>query len=95
MLSYVIAIGLAFVLYRRFVFHVTGQVLRDLVAFISVYLVAIGVNAVLLPVLVEVAHLPTLAAQAVVLCVTTLLSFFGHREVSFRRDDDPAPADGR
>lgn len=84
-LSYAIAISLAFVLYRRFVFRVTGRVVRDLVAFVGVYLVSIVTNVILLPVLVEVVGMAPLLAQAIALGVTTLISFFGHREVSFRR----------
>jgi putative flippase GtrA len=86
--SYAIGISVAFVLYRRLVFVVHGHVVRDLVRFVSVYAVSIAVNAVVLPLLVEVADVPPLVAQAVVVLITTLLSFFGHRSFSFRRDDD-------
>ncbi len=88
--SYVVGIGVAFVLYRRFVFHVSGNVLVDLVRFVGVYVVAIVVNFVLLPVLVELVGLPPLLAQILVIAVTTVMSFFGHREISFRR---PAPVE--
>lgn len=84
-LSYAIAITLAFILYRRFVFHVTGHVWTDLTRFVSVYLVSIGVNAVALPILIELFGLNSLVAQAIVLVCTTVISFFGHREFSFRR----------
>lgn len=91
-ISYAVAIVIAFVLYRRFVFKVTGHVVRDFLRFVSVYAVAIGLNAVLLPLFVEVLHLHPLIAQAITLVITTLLSFFGHREFSFRRDGDDPPA---
>jgi len=84
-LSYVVGITLAFVLYRRFVFPVHGHLLRDFARFVSVYLVAIGINAAALPLLVEVAQVPPLLAQLMILVVTTLLSFFGHKKFSFRR----------
>lgn len=84
-LSYAMAIMLAFILYRRFVFHVTGQVWTDFTRFVSVYLVSIGVNALALPILIELFGLNSLVAQAIVLVCTTLISFFGHREFSFRR----------
>jgi putative flippase GtrA len=93
-LSYVIGITLAFVLYRRFVFPVHGHLLRDFARFVSVYLVAIGINAAALPLLVEVVQVPPLLAQLMILVVTTLLSFFGHKKFSFRRSGaEAAPND--
>ncbi|KGJ77091.1 hypothetical protein GY21_08390 [Cryobacterium roopkundense] len=83
--SYVVGITLAFVLYRRFVFPVHGHLLRDFARFVSVYLVAIGINAAALPLLVEVARVPPLLAQLLILVATTLLSFFGHKKFSFHR----------
>jgi putative flippase GtrA len=87
--SYAIGIVVAFVLYRRLVFVVSGHVLRDFVRFVTVYVVSISVNAVVLPILVEVVGVSPLVAQAVVVLITTLMSFFGHKSFSFRRD----PAD--
>lgn len=84
-ISYAIGISLAFVLYRRFVFKVRGNFVRDFARFTSVYLVAIAVNAASLPLLVEVLTVPPLIAQAVILLATTLLSFFGHQRFSFKR----------
>jgi putative flippase GtrA len=84
-IMYVLSVLVAFVLHRRFVFRVRGHVLRDFVRFWSVYLTALGVNAVALPVLVEVG-LPRIEAQAIIVMFTALLSYFGHRHFSFRRD---------
>lgn len=88
-LSYAFGISVAFVLYRRLVFVVRGQVLRDFARFVTVYAVSISVNAAVLPVLVEVAGVAPVLAQAVVVLITTLMSFVGHRSFSFRRDDVP------
>jgi putative flippase GtrA len=90
-LSYVVGIGLAFILYRRFVFVVKGRVLGDLTRFVSVYLVSIAVNLIALPLLVEVVHIPPLASQAIILVVTTVVSFLGHKNFSFRRDPAESP----
>jgi putative flippase GtrA len=83
--AHVFSVLCAFVLYRRFVFRVRGHVLRDLGRFELVYLVSITINFVLLPVLVQFAHLQPLLAQALIVLVTTLISYFGHRGFSFRR----------
>jgi putative flippase GtrA len=85
--SYALSILLAFVLYRRFVFNVTGNVLIDFIRFVSVYLLSIGINVLALPLLVELAKVPVLLAQALILVATTLVSFFGHRSFSFRRSN--------
>ena len=85
LLAHVAAVLCAFVLYRRFVFRVRGHVLLDLARFESVYLVSLGINAVLLPLLVELAHLQPIVAQALIVFVTTLVSYFGHSRFSFRR----------
>lgn len=83
--AHVASVLCAFVLYRRFVFRVRGHVFRDLLRFESVYLVALAINAVALPLLVELAGLVPIAAQAIIVVATTLVSFFGHRDFSFRR----------
>lgn len=87
--SYALSIMSAFVLYRRYVFPVTGRVRRDFIAFVGVNMVAVGSNLVLLPALVEVARMTPLVAQGIALVCTTLISFFGHRDVSFRRLPEP------
>jgi putative flippase GtrA len=89
-ISYAISITLAFVLYRRFVFVVRGNVVVDFVRFVGVYAVSIAANVVALPVLVEIAGLNPLLAQAVVLVVTTIISFVGHKYFSFHRKPNPA-----
>jgi putative flippase GtrA len=86
--AHVTSVLCAFCLYRLVVFRVRGHVLRDLLRFESVYLSALAVNGVLLPLLVEVAHLPVLVSQFLIVGVTSLMSWFGHKHFSFRR---PAP----
>ncbi|WP_231980585.1 GtrA family protein [Mycobacterium sp. E2497] len=74
----------AFAMYRRFVFRVTGHVLTDLMRFWTIYLTRLGINAVALPVLVELG-LHRIPAQAIILVCGTVLSYFGHRHFTFRR----------
>ena len=86
--AHVVAVLIAFVLYRFAVFKVRGHVLADLWRFETVYLSALAVNLVVLPVLVELAHLPILLAQALIVLVTSLMSWVGHKHFSFRRSGD-------
>ena len=83
--SHVLSVLCAFVLYRFVVFRVRGHVLADLWRFETVYLAALAVNVVLLPVLVEIAHLPVLLAQALIVVVTSVMSWVGHKHYTFRR----------
>jgi putative flippase GtrA len=83
--AHLISVLCAYALHRRMVFKVTGNVLQDLVRFESVYLTALALNALLLPILVEVADLPVIAAQLLIVAATSVLSFLGHKHWSFRR----------
>ena len=85
--SYLLAVTLAFVLHRRFTFRVegTGNRLVDFLRFASVYVVSLAANTLALPLLVELAHLDPLVAQAISVVVTTVVSYFGHKYFSFRR----------
>ncbi len=91
LVAHAIASLLAFVLYRRFVFRVTGHALIDFVRFESVYAVPLAINVVVLPLVVALG-VPRIVAQGCIIVVTTLFSYFGHRFFSFRRSD-PAGAE--
>ena len=86
-LSYTLAIVIAFSLHRRFTFRAngTGSVVVDFSRFTSVHIVALAVNTVALPVLVEFVGIPSVLAQAGIVAVTTVVSYFGHKLFSFRR----------
>ena len=85
LLAHVAAVLCAFLLHRRFVFKVRGHFWLDLARFEVVNLSALGVNAALLPVAVELLALPVLTAQLLVTGVTVVISFFAHRGFSFHR----------
>ncbi|MEO6145374.1 MAG: GtrA family protein [Dermatophilaceae bacterium] len=83
--AHVVSVLFAFVLYRFLVFRVRGHVLADLWRFETVYLSALAVNFALLPLLVEIADLPVLLAQAIIVFITSVISWVGHKRYSFRR----------
>jgi putative flippase GtrA len=83
--AYIIGVLFAFVMYRFVVFQVRGHVLSDLWRFSMVYVVSLSVNLVLLPVLVEIFRLPALLAQALIVSVTSVISWLAHKHFSFRR----------
>ncbi len=90
-LAYGAAIGCGFLLHRRFVFRVRGQVLTDLTRFALVNLASFGLNAVLLTLFVELIGLPVLPAQLVAIFSVVVFSYFGHLLFSFRRTHHHPP----
>jgi putative flippase GtrA len=84
-LAYAIGILVAFVLHRRFVFHVQGNVVVDFLRFTAVQGLSFAINAVALPILVEIAGLPVLPAQVLAMGLVVVSSYFGHLLFSFRR----------
>ena len=84
-ISYAVGITVGFVLYRRFVYKVNGNVFSDFVKFTSVYLFSITLNLILLPLFVQLTPIGPIFGQALVLVITTLVSYFGHGYFSFRR----------
>ena len=88
-LAYAVAIVIAFLLHRRFVFKVSGHWARDLLRFTTVQASSLAINAVLLPLLVEVGGLHPLLGQTIATGLTVILSFFAHKYFSFARDLGP------
>lgn len=84
-LSYLVALVSGFTLQRTIVFKAKGHLLLDFLRYTLVQLGAFGANLVLLPLLVEGAHLHPLLAQAIALVVTVVASYFAHRYFSFHR----------
>lgn len=83
--AHICAVLCAFVLHRRFVFRVHGQVLTDLARFELVNLGALGANAVLLPFFVEIVGLGVIESQVIATCISVITTYLGHRAFSFRR----------
>lgn len=84
-LTHCTSVLFAFVTHRSLVFRVTGNLLRDLWRFESVYLAALAINAVLLPLMVQLGHAPVFVAQGFITSVNVALSWLGHSRFSFRR----------
>jgi putative flippase GtrA len=76
---------LGFILYRKYVFKVRGNVLVDFFRFQSVYSVSLISNLVILPVLVSGLHWNVYVAQTLTIAAVTVVSFLGHKFFSFQR----------
>lgn len=87
-----IAVTVAFLAYKWFVFQTRGNYLIEWVRCIGVYGSSMVITLVGLPILVPIlrAHLanPNEApyiGMAIMTVVTVIFSFFGHKNISFRR----------
>lgn len=85
LVAHVISVLQAFFLYRVLVFRVRGRLLGDLLRFWSVYAGALAVNAVVLPLLVEVGGLPVLPTQAVLVVATIVTTYVANKRFAFKR----------
>lgn len=89
-LGSVIAITMAYISYKLFVFKTRGNILREYGRFYIVYGAAALINLVLLPFAVKLAeYLPVrnelapYLGGAALMGITVIISFFSHRNFSF------------
>lgn len=87
LVTHVVGTMNAFVGYRYLVFKVRGRFLGDLGRFVLVYLGAFAFNVVALPVLVEGLGWNVLFVQGLIIAVTIVSSYLGHKHFSFRRTE--------
>jgi putative flippase GtrA len=87
----VVALALSFVLNRRWTFPGTGDRTTGRAArFALVWLAFVAVALPTLALLVDVAHLPRVPAQALIIFVGAPLSYFIQRQWTFRATDPSA-----
>ena len=79
-----IIIPLAFTAYRRLIFRSTGRWQSDLRRFGGVWSVGFIAGIIVTPALVELAGQPPLLAQIIAVAAVAVLSYLGHKFVTFR-----------
>lgn len=92
LLGSIITITVAFLGYKWFVFRTRGNYLIEWIRCLGVYasstLIGLAGLAILVPILRRSLHRPQLAsyiAAAIMMAVTVVFSFFGHKNISFRQ----------
>jgi putative flippase GtrA len=92
LLANLLAISFSFLGYKWFVFRTHGNYLKEWVRCVGVYTGNMLLSAAALPILVPIvrrqtgnAHSAPYIAGALVLAVSVVISFFGHRHISFGR----------
>lgn len=85
LMTQAIIFSVAFPVYRRLIFRSTGRWQSDLLRFASVWSGGFVAGIVATPALVELAGQPPLRAQVIAVAVVAVLTYLGHKFVSFRR----------
>ena len=85
LITQAIIFSMAFPVYRRLIFRSTSRWQSDLIRFASVWAGGFIAGIVATPALVELADQPPLRAQVIGVAVVAVLTYLGHKFVSFRR----------
>ena len=80
----VVAVTFSYLTYKFFVFRTRSNYLREYARFYVVYAVPIALGFVLFPICIELLHLNPYLTQACIMVVTVVISYFGHKHVSFK-----------
>lgn len=83
--THVLTVSGAFILYRKYVFKVSGHFWSDLWKFETVNIASLCVNALLLPLMVTVLHISPIPSQFIIVFITTVIGFFGNKYFAFWR----------
>jgi putative flippase GtrA len=82
--SNILAITMAYATHKHFVFRTKGNTLREYLRFYGVYGVTAILGLIALPFCIEVLKINPYVAPLLILVVTIIVSFFGHKHFSFK-----------
>ena len=85
-LANVFSISMAYATHKLFVFRTKGNVLREYFRFYGVYGVTAALGLLALPICVEVLRMSPYVAPLLILGVTVVVSYFGHKHFSFKNN---------
>lgn len=89
----ILAITMAYLTHKLFVFRTKGNVLREYFRFYGVYGLTAALGLAALPICVELLGMGPYVAPLLILVVTTGLSYLGHKHFSFSPVQPPASQD--
>ena len=92
--SVVVNVTNAYLCHKFIVFRTRGNYGREYLRFYAVYAIPIASGFVLLPFAIEVLAMNAYLASALIICLLTFVSYFGHKHFSFR-DSAGAGKDAR
>lgn len=80
----IIAVTFAYILYKLFVFKTKGHIIAEYIRFWSVYLISSLLGIFLLYVLVDLLHIKAIIANVISTLILAAWSFIAHLFISFR-----------
>lgn len=86
LLSQVINVTSAYLVYKRFVFKTKGNLIREYCRFCMFYWLSFAANLILLPALVELFGLDPVISQGLFILVTAVTSYLWHVHYTFSPD---------
>lgn len=87
--SWTVSLISVFFVYRKLVFRVKGHVWLDLGRFALVNLTSLLINVSLLSLFADILGFPRIPTQLAITFLSVVISYFGHRHFSFRREQSP------
>ena len=82
-LSQIINVTSAYILYKKFVFRTKGNFFQEYCRFCTFYWLSFAANLVLLPFLVEVLRQEPMLSQGLLIAGTAMASYFWHTNYTF------------
>lgn len=86
-LGYAVGLGAGFVLHKKLTFNNEGRALPQLGAFTAVFGIAYAAQFALLTGLVDFVGMKAALAQILAVGLYTVISYFGHKFVTFKKRD--------
>jgi putative flippase GtrA len=86
-ISFAVGVMINFFTHKHITFRSKGKTPRELVKFICVYIVLFFVGLFALHILIDICHLSHWLAFGIQAVCSAVLSFFGHKYISFRASE--------
>ena len=86
LLSHLISVTSAYLVYKRFVFKTKGNFIREYWRFCTFYWFSLAANLILLPALVELCGMNPVISQGLFIIVAAVTSYLWHAHYTFSTD---------
>jgi putative flippase GtrA len=80
----ILSITNAYICHKFFVFKTKGNYIKEYLRYYVVYSVPISFSFIFLPFCIEILKINFYVTQAILTLITVIISYFGHKHVSFR-----------